>query len=1023
MKNYKYLLFIPFLFSFNALFAQQSSNEKQLDKLWLKSLYANTGRTVYKGDQLKTIGMPVGGIAAGTLYIRGDGSLAQWWIANNAYNTGAGGNSPLITPFGIMPMNYNTFTPASFIDQGFKIKVKSGGKTVEKELNRKGFNNISFIGEYPVAEVKYEDSNQTLPLDITMKAFSPFIPLDSKESATPGTYLIFKIKNKAKTAAKVELSGWLQNPVCLALKNLVNGNSRNQTVKSPDMQSLVMNMVPGKEEPLKETMFDDFEEGTYNVWTVTGNAFGSHPAQGALPEQQKVRGFSGNYLINSFAGGDKSTGKMVSKEFTIDSNYINALIGGGSNPKEIAFELIVDGKVAFSATGENSEKLEEMSWNVKDLKGKKAHFEIIDNNTGPWGHILVDRITFSNAPAKRIASIESHPYFGNIALSVLSSNAVVIPDKDLMTTTPAEKKLGDKLVGEITNSFELAPGEEKEVVFMLTWYFPNRPLHYGGGVNWGNPIPTEGPAIGNMYANWYVSALDVAHWLQTNEKRLTELTYRFHKSYYEDANLPYWLRDRIMMPVSTLATETAQWWATDKFWAWEGVGSCPGTCTHVWNYEQALAHLFPDLEKNIRERTDFSASLEKDGGVLTRNGAGGVRIDGHIGTILKSYREYLNSENDFFLTRNWEKIKKIIEYAIAQDAADGNTDGVITNQQPNTYDGDFYGANTYVGGLYLAALKASADMALKMNDKVFADSCEALFKSGSNLSVNELWNDKYFIQKVDLKEHPASQYANGCLSDQLFGQTWAHLLDLGYIYPKDMVKKTLQSIWNFNWKTDVGRYNKAHPPERIFAQDGEPGLINCTWPLGKYQGSDAVPYKSEVWTGVEYQVATNMIYEGMIDEGLSIIKGIDERYSPEKHNPWNEIECGDHYSRALASWGVLLAIEDFYYDGPEGILSFAPKIQKNNFNGFFTTVRSWGNLVQTSSGKKQVNEIQVAYGKLYLNTLCIKTADGQKPKNISLLINGKPHVINWKMKQEKLFISGINEWLKARDDLKVVMSL
>jgi uncharacterized protein (DUF608 family) len=216
-----------------------------------------------------------------------------------------------------------------------------------------------------------------------------------------------------------------------------------------------------------------------------------------------------------------------------------------------------------------------------------------------------------------------------------------------------------------------------------------------------------------MYSNWFSSSLDVARYVHDNFTRLKDETYRFRHAFYHESSLPYWLSQRIMAPVSALATETCQWWATGKFYAWEGVGSCYGTCTHVWNYEQALSRLFPDLERNIREQTDFSTSFRDDGAIFTRNGGGNIHIDGQAGTILKSYREYLISDNISFLSANWEKIKKATEYLIGQDE---NEDGLIEKQQRNTYDISFMGANTYVGSLYLAALKASGKMALLMYD-------------------------------------------------------------------------------------------------------------------------------------------------------------------------------------------------------------------------------------------------------------------------------------------------------------------
>ena len=572
---------------------------------------------------------------------------------------------------------------------------------------------------------------------------------------------------------------------------------------------------------------------------------------------------------------------MVSKSFIIKDNYILFKIGGGLHPGTTCINLIVEGKVKRTETGRNEEQLIYRSWDVRKLKGREAHFEIVDEEIGDWGHINLDQIVFSNVPGLNKKYFPEDKYcFGNMALSVLADN--VIGDADMAKSgisLISTKKTGDNLTGQLGVPLKLDSGQSKSIVFLLTWYFPNRPMNYGEGNNWDYPIPTDGPAIGNMYANWFDNSLDVIEYLKDNLKRLSAQTHAFHKAYYKNTTMPYWLKQRLMMPVSTLATETCQWWANNKFWAWEGVGSCVGTCTHVWNYEQALAHLFPELERNIREKTDFSTSFREDGSVLSRNGWGGVLIDGHAGTILKAYREHLQSKDNLFLSRNWEKIKMATQFLMHED---GNKDGLIEKSQANTYDIAFHGANTYVGGLYLAALKSASVMANIMGDTIFAAECRKVYQKGKQFTMQKLWNGEYFIQDVNLKKYPQNQYADGCLSDQLFGQTWAHLNGLGYIYPEVQTKKALHSIWKYNWASDIGLQTKYHKPERVFADPGEPGLLICTWPKSTHPGEDGVRYRDEVWTGIEYQVATNMIYENMIDEGLSIVKGIHERYSPEK---------------------------------------------------------------------------------------------------------------------------------------------
>lgn len=1023
---------LPWLVAFFAmsgnLYAQTNmpliTAEKGLSKQWYYNLYHDNQRAVYHGEQLKTIGMPVGGIAAGQLYLRGDGTFGRWWIANNAYNTGYGAPQTMTmkTPFGATMNCYQTYTPESFVDQGFRITVKSAaGKAISRRLDKSDLDNISFIGEYPEAWVNYADQRQPLPVSVTMKAFSPFIPLDAKESATPGTYMVFAIKNTSNQPLNVNLTGWLQNMVCMELKDKAKGTLRNRAVAGNKSSSLVLDLVPDTQIQARthEIIFDDFESGNFDNWTVTGNAFSNKPVKGTVTahNQQQVGGYSGDYLVNSFVNTDDATGAMLSKEFTITEDHINFLIGGGNKPGKTCINLLVDGKVAFTETGGDNETLEPGGWDVSAFKGKKARLQIVDNDTGPWGHINIDRIVFSNAGTGRVQHIESHPYFGNVALTVLDPRAQVITNTKTHSSAEAEKNLGEKLVGSVGTDMQLAPGQQREVLFMLTWYFPNRPLYYDGG-GWAKPLNTRGPAIGNIYSNWYSSAVDVAGWMVANRLRLTSLTDLFHDSYYRHTTLPYWLNQRIMMPVSTLATETCQWWANGKFWAWEGVGSCDGTCTHVWNYEQALAHLFPDLERNIRERTDFGTSFLPDGGIMTRNGTDGVKIDGHAGGILKSYREYLMSDNPYFLTRNWENIKKATRYIIRKDAEDGKTDGIIEGEQPNTYDVAFYGANTFVGSLYLASLRAAEKMALIMHDRQFADTCRMIYRAGEQQTEKRLWDGSYFTQDVDLEKYPQSQYGNGCLADQLFGDTWTHLLDMDDVYPHKMVQTALRSVWNNNWTKDVGAYNKIHEPGRFYAGAGEPGLLIATWPKGGYL-QNGVIYKDEVWTGIEYQVATNMIYENMLDEGLSLVRSVHERYSPEKHNPWDEIECGDHYARALASWGVLMALQDYQYDGPAGSLSFAPKLTPANFESFFTTAAGWGNLVQKRNQGIQVNEVQLKYGQLRLTQFSCTLPDKADAKEVTLTINGKPVQNKWERLTNEVRISGFDKELYAGDVLKV----
>ncbi|MCP5113913.1 MAG: hypothetical protein GY953_24025, partial [bacterium] len=291
----------------------------------------------------------------------------------------------------------------------------------------------------------------------------------------------------------------------------------------------------------------------------------------------------------------------------------------------------------------------------------------------------------------------------------------------------------------------------------------------------------------------------------------------------------------------------------------------------------------------------------------------------------------------------------------------------------------FFGANTKVGPLYLAALRAGESMALHMSDAEFARRLRAIFESGSHLSVERLWNGEYFIQDVDLSEHSRNQYAGGCLADQLFGQGWADQLDLGYLYPQQHVRAALQSIWKYNWAPDVALQNKVHPPERYYARPGEAGLFVCTWPKSTHLGENAVRYRNEVWTGIEYQVAGGMLYQGMVKEALAIVRAIHERYDGAKHNPWNEIECGDHYARSLASWSCLLGVCGFQYDGPAGTIGFAPRMTPEDFKAFFTAAEGWGSLSQRRDENGQINRFEIKWGRLRVARIELEI-----PENVEL---------------------------------------
>ncbi len=783
------------------------------------------------------------------------------------------------------------------------------------------------------------------------------------------------------------LMGWLENAVACHTGGSFWGDRLTVAKRFLSSVAAVHSVQPSP--PPKETrsvkVLADFEGEDYSDWTVEGEAFGQGPARGTLPNQQPVSGFQGRGLVNTFLGGDRPHGRLVSPPFVIDRRYISFLIGGGGHAGKTCMNLLVDGQVVRTATGTNNERLQWQNWDVREFEGQTAQIEIVDRESGGWGHINVDQIELRDTPRPAPEGpLEKQPDFGQIALVFfLPPSSDGLEEYELLAaadgggpldveklwkqlhplkgeTTLGKQSLHEKLRGALGCRVTIPPGKTARLTFAVLWHFPNRPER------------------GNYYAVKFPTLDDLARYLEENLSRLTEQTKLWHDTWY-GATLPHWLLDRLFSTVSNLATGTCQWWANGRFWAWEGVGCCHGTCAHVWNYEHALARLFPRLERSVREMQDFNpeAGFDEQTGAVRFRGEGWKLWagDSQGGTILKAYREHQCSRDDGFLRRNWPRIKKALEFLFAQD---GDLNGLIEGEQHNTYDINFYGPNTMVGSLYLAACRAGEEMARELNDEEFAARCRKVFEAGREATMKELFNGEYFIQKVDLKEHPKHQYADGCLSDQLFGQGWAHQVALGYIYPPEAVKSALKAIWVYNWAPDVGPQNKAHPPQRWFARPGQAGLFTCTWPKSKHLGPESVLYRDEVWTGIEYQVAGHMVWEGMLLEALAICRGVHERYHPRSHNPWNEVECGDHYARALASYGVFLALCGFEYHGPKGHIGFAPRMNADDFAAAFTGAEGWGTLTQKRQEKTQVNTLRVLWGQLRVKTIALEApGEGQ----------------------------------------------
>jgi hypothetical protein len=417
---------------------------------------------------------------------------------------------------------------------------------------------------------------------------------------------------------------------------------------------------------------------------------------------------------------------------------------------------------------------------------------------------------------------------------------------------------------------------------------------------------------------------------------------------------------------------------------------------HVWQYAQAMGRIFPGIERDTRERVDLGLSLTANGMIYYRGEVvKTAAIDGQAGTILRIYREHKMSRDKSFLKNNWEKIKLATTWVINQDK---NKDGMEDTPIENTLDAVWDGEIAWLVGLCIAAAKAGEQMAIEMGDVNFANICATYVASGTKNMEEKLFNGEYFIHKPDeIKGREKLGSYNTCHIDQVYGQSWAHQVGLGRILNKEKTLSALRALWKYNFTPDVGPYIKERRGWRPYALAGEGGMVmntnpsneakpygeNTTWQLG---------YFHECMSGFEHQVASHMMAEGMTDEALVLTRMIHDRYHAAKRNPFNEIECSDHYARAMASYGTFISACGFDYDGPNGYIKFAPALNPQKCKVPYTAASGWGSYEQNQNEQNFTAKLHVAYGYLRLNKMAIEPSISVTKAKIYIgdkIINGK----------------------------------
>jgi uncharacterized protein (DUF608 family) len=552
---------------------------------------------------------------------------------------------------------------------------------------------------------------------------------------------------------------------------------------------------------------------------------------------------------------------------------------------------------------------------------------------------------------------------------------------------------GASVAGTLGATRAVEPHGTAEVVFTLAWHFPNRRSWMWGG---RGPGGVAGPdTVGNFYAKAFADAWDVLRSQAPGLAELRAVTQRFVSSFWS-ADLSPAVKEAALFNLSTLRSQTLFRTADGNPFAWEGclddAGSCLGSCTHVWNYELATPFLFASTARQMRELEYLHATAD-DGAMSFRimlpldkaQEYAQVAADGQFGCVLKLFREWRLCGDDQWLAKLWPACRRSVEFAWTEGGWDADRDGLAEGAQHNTMDIEYFGPNPEVQSWYLAALKAAAAMAEAVGDAEFARTCREVFATGAASTEALLFNGRYYQQKVmppgDFSrvaprlrhtnmgaEDPAApefQVEDGCLTDQVLGDTYARLVGLGPVLDTEHVATALRSVHRLNFVEDFGDWSNCM---RTYAVHGERGHIVLSYPNGLPE--HPMPYWSEVWTGLEYVYALGLVQQGETALAEDVVAAARERFSGARRNPFDEMECGHHYTRAMSSWGLVVGQTGFGYDGRRGVMSFAEAQKPTRW--FWSNGASWGTLDQAvdASGVRRA-QLEVLNGSVRVDRVLI----------------------------------------------------
>jgi uncharacterized protein (DUF608 family) len=854
----------------------------KVDGYSLEDLLRAGAQRTFTRDTATQVAMPVGGIGAGCVCVNGYGGLQDFSIWNHPTTTALPeGFAAAKAGFAILHIKKPS-TVTKLIEGPFPV-LKIFDQGLQGEGYRRGgfegfprFQKCEFKGEFPFGEAHISDPS--VPLQVRVTAWSPFIPLDDKNSGIPCAILEYTFHNPSQQSVEYGFS--------YHLAHLASGCG-NDEVKSRNT-------------------------------ALAGRGVFLHNA-----EEPNSEGYGSACLVTV-----------------------------GDHPK------------------------------VKGMWLRSPGWEF-DSLSALWREVSTAGFT-ENAGSNQ------------------TENA-------------------GRNGGSILFEGSLAPGASRTYPIVIAWHFPNCYLQVGGVRSPGASEPQGAagchtlasgspPMWRPFYASIWNDACEVATYVADNYADLRARTTAFKDALF-GSSLPPYVLDAISANLAIMKSPTVLRVENGDIWGWEGcfpdAGCCHGSCTHVWNYAQAFPHLFPKLERSLRE-LELVRSMNEEGHVTFRSALPEGPVphdfhaasDGQLGGILKVFRDWQISGDSAWLEKVYPLAKRSLDYCIR--TWDPDHRGGLFEPHHNTYDIEFWGPDGMCTSIYLGALSALSEMGRATGHPEDATFYGDLAQRCARFMDEQLFNGEYYEQKVQYaglrdqsfaariakvnedsgemekllkREGPKYQYGTGCLSDGVIGVWMARMYGVETPLSQEKVKSTLQAIFKNNFKTDLSQHANAQRPG--YAMGHEPGLLLCTWPRGNKPTLPFV-YSDEVWTGIEYQVASHLIAEGFVAEGLTIVKALRGRYDGRVRNPWNEYECGNYYARAMSSYALLAALSGFRYSAVQKTLWFGPKLRVRPFKTFFSCASGFGTIT------------------LDLRSLRIDVVEGQVAvERLVFAQDAKTHTLNW----------------------------